>query len=78
MSQTGVPGRYYYFECVFLIEKLILTGLIIFLDPGSIFQAVCGTCVAFAFFTVEVAAWPYATDQDNVLKAVRVAVLPLR
>ena len=60
---------YYYFECVFLVEKLILTGLIIFLDPGGIFQAVCGTAVAFTFFTIEVVAWPYAAETDNYLKA---------
>jgi hypothetical protein len=60
---------YYYFECVFLVEKLILTGLIIFLDPGGIFQAVCGTTVAFTFFTIEVVAWPYAAETDNYLKA---------
>jgi hypothetical protein len=61
---------YYYFECVFLLEKLILTGLIIFLDPGTLFQALCGTGVAITFLIVEIAAWPYAADQDNHLKMV--------
>jgi hypothetical protein len=85
-----------------LLEKLILTGLIIFLDPGTLFQvfplaacticafslfsvtapnvrpavvswwrqAVCGTAVAITFLIVEIAAWPYAANQDNYLKAV--------
>ena len=94
----------YYFECVFLIEKLMLTGRgraviyrtplfipieyrlssqtdtvalptcvtgrIIFVDPGTIFQAVCGTCIAFTFCLIEVIAWPYSNKQDNVLKTV--------
>jgi hypothetical protein len=31
-------SRCYFFECVFLLEKLVLVGLIIFLDAGSSFQ----------------------------------------
>jgi hypothetical protein len=30
--------EFYYFECVQLLEKLMLTGLLIFIDQGSIFQ----------------------------------------
>jgi hypothetical protein len=29
---------YYYFECVVLVEKLILTGLLIFIAQGTVFQ----------------------------------------
>jgi hypothetical protein len=38
-------------------------------------QAICGTCVATTFFTIAVAAWPYAADHDNYLKLVSEAQL---
>jgi hypothetical protein len=61
---------YYYFECVTLFEKLLLTGLLAFIDQGSIFQCFVGACIACTFLTVQLKFWPYANHTDNVLKAV--------
>lgn len=58
-----------------LVEKLILTGLLIFIDQGSIFQAFCGGVVAFVFFAVQCMARPYASVTDNILKGVAEAEL---
>ena len=57
------------------MEKLILTGLLIFIDQGSIFQAFCGGVVAFVFFAVQCAVRPYVSVSDNVLKMVSEAEL---
>jgi hypothetical protein len=62
--------KYYYFECVTLIEKLLLTGLLVFVEQGSIFQCFVGACIACAFLAVQLKFWPYNEHTDNVLKAV--------
>ena len=64
-----------YFECVVLIEKLILTGLLIFCAQGTVFQAFGGCCVAFVFFAVQTRCWPYSNSGDNWLKCVAEAQL---
>jgi hypothetical protein len=59
---------YYYFECVFLIEKLILTGLLIFVPPGTIAQCYIATLTAFVFCVIQTKYMPYETHRDNILK----------
>eukprot|EP01052_Picozoa_sp_SAG31_P028609 SAG31_NODE_2776_length_5105_cov_2.652817_6_plen_154_part_00 len=58
-----------------LSEKLILTGLLIFVDQGSVFQAFIGGCVSFSFFAIQVKCQPFKEDIDNLLKAVAEAQL---
>eukprot|EP01052_Picozoa_sp_SAG31_P000855 SAG31_NODE_26_length_32985_cov_39.054096_20_plen_1883_part_00 len=48
----------YYFETVVLVEKLLLSGLLVFVDQGSVFQCFAGSCVAFVFCGVQVVTWP--------------------
>ena len=52
-----------------------MSGLLIFIDQGSIFQAFCGGAVAFVFFSVQCRTWPYVSMTDNMLKAVAEAEL---
>jgi hypothetical protein len=65
----------YYYEVVVLIEKLLLAGVLIFIDQGSVFQAFCGLVIAFAFFAIQCRMWPYLNFIDNLLKAVAEAQL---
>jgi hypothetical protein len=67
--------EFYYYEIVVLSEKLVLTGLLIFVDQGSIFQAFVGACVAFGFFAAQVKCEPFVNPIDNLLKAVAEAQL---
>lgn len=60
--------KYYYFECVFLVEKLILTGLLIFVPPGTIAQAYVATLTAFVFCVIQTKYMPYDALKDNLLK----------
>ena len=64
-----------YFEVIWLFEKLILTGLLTFLEHGTIFQAYVATGVSFCFFTLQVSAWPYITLGDNIVKMLAEAAL---
>eukprot|EP01048_Picozoa_sp_COSAG05_P020642 COSAG05_NODE_3559_length_1990_cov_2.333157_2_plen_301_part_00 len=61
-------SKYYYFECIFLIEKLILTGLLIFVPPGTIAQCYVATLTAFVFCVIQTKYMPYDARKDNLLK----------
>jgi hypothetical protein len=74
LRQDYTP-KYYYYEIVVLSEKLLLTGLLIFVDQGSVFQAFVGGCVAFVFFAVQVKCEPFVNPIDNLLKAAAEAQL---
>jgi predicted outer membrane repeat protein len=65
----------YYYECVTLAEKLLITGLLSFVEQGSIFQTFCGSCIAFYFFGHALYTWPFVHAMDNVLKIVAEAQL---
>jgi hypothetical protein len=73
--RSDYRSDYYYFEVIVLLEKLILTGLLIFIDQGSTFQAFCGGVIAFIFFAVQCSTRPYVSVTDNILKAVSEAEL---
>ena len=60
--------KYYYFECIFLVEKLILTGLLIFVPPGTVAQSYVATLTSFAFCVIQTKYMPYDAMQDNILK----------
>lgn len=60
----------YYFETVILLEKLLLSGLLVFISQGTTFQAYCGCGVAFCFAILQWKLWPYKSLSDNYLKAI--------
>lgn len=60
---------YYFFEVVVLLEKLLLTGILTFIDQGSVLQAFAGTCIAFFFCCLQCRVCPYRERSDNLLKA---------
>ena len=59
-----------YYEVVILVEKLMLAGLLVFVEQGTTFQAFTGASIAFGFFALQVRMWPYNCDIDNWVKAV--------
>jgi len=73
--RADYKSKYYFYECVILLEKMLLTGLLAFVDQGSTTQAFVGGCIAFAFFAIQVKTWPFVATIDNVLKATAEAQL---
>ena len=65
----------YFFEVVVLCEKLVMTGLLTFVDRGSVFQAFAGAIIVFLFCMLQSSMRPYQKDGDNRLKAVAEAQL---
>ena len=52
-----------------LLEKLLLTGLLVFAGRGTIFQCVGACFVANVFLAVHMRTWPYEERNSNVLRA---------
>ena len=61
--------EYYYYECVVLVKKLLLSGLLVFMDRGSMMQATMATFISLVFFTVQVRWMPYVEPNNNILSA---------
>jgi hypothetical protein len=65
---AGYTAKCYWWESMELFRKLTLTGLIIFIKPGSAAQLAMG-CVISLFFTVMYARLtPYSDPDDDMLQ----------
>ena len=57
--------EFYYWDCFEMLRKVTITGVLMFLSPGSLFQLVVGIvlCIVFGFS----AAWfrPYVSGTAN-------------
>ena len=51
------------------MEKLLLTGLLVFAGRGTIFQCVGACFVAIVFLFLHARTWPYEERNSNVLRA---------
>jgi hypothetical protein len=61
--------NYYYWECVDMLRKLTLIGLLVLVDRGSVAQICVAIIISFFFFSLHVKTWPYKGVEDNYLKA---------
>eukprot|EP01052_Picozoa_sp_SAG31_P003128 SAG31_NODE_117_length_24022_cov_6.878067_12_plen_311_part_00 len=52
-----------------MLRKLIIIGLLVLVDRGSILQIYVAICISFVFFALHVKTWPYKASEDNWLKA---------
>jgi hypothetical protein len=59
----------FWFEPVDMLRKLALSGLLIFVRPGSGAQVLCGCVIAVGSLTLQVGLAPYAEPEANALKA---------
>jgi serine/threonine protein kinase len=63
--------KYYYFEVVEFLRKLLLTGVLMVLDPervGSVGQILVGIAITFFFATVTAVVQPYADKRANRMR----------
>ena len=60
--------EFYYWDCFEMLRKVSITGILMFVSPGSLFQLVIGIilCIGFGFS----AAWfqPYVSGTANIFK----------
>lgn len=62
-----VPERWYW-ECVELSRKLVLSGLIGLVGRGTIAQCFTATLISFFYFAIAVKSMPYKSDKLNRIK----------
>lgn len=66
----------YYWEALEMFRKIMLTGLLIFFSPGSIFQLVLGLLISAVFLVLSVRIQPFTSRFNNRFKvATDVAIM---
>lgn len=68
LSDDYIPEAYY-FECLDLLRKMILTGAMLFVAPGTVFQVFFSALISYSYVLLHIKAWPYKHQQSNQLKA---------
>ena len=58
----------YYAECIDLVRKCFMTGMLVLLAPGTVIQSFCSVLLAMFFLAVQVKLWPYPHLGANMLK----------
>jgi len=58
----------WYWEVVMLLQKLLLTGLLIFIKPGTVSQLACGFVISIIFFIIHVRTNAYIEDVEDDLQ----------
>ena len=57
--------RFYYWEIVETVRKLVVIGFAVFFGPGSMVQLLFGTCASLMFFAVQMHARPLRNAVDG-------------
>ena len=60
----------YYWEALEMFRKVVLTGLMIFFSPGSVFQLVFGVLVSAVFLVLSVWIRPFVSRFNNRFKII--------
>ena len=71
----------YFAESVDLIRKLMMSGLLSLIRPGTVFQSFCSVLISLTFVTVHIKIWPVRRPSVACLLSVshprRLCVPPL-
>ena len=58
----------FYFEIVDWVRKMLLCGMLMFVDRGSFMQIFIGTVLSVGFLILQVSLQPYKSAEHNALK----------
>ena len=67
----------FYFEIVDWVRKMLLGGMLMFVERGSFAQILLGTALSIAFLIVQIVLQPYKLAHHNVLKTMGEATILL-
>ena len=81
MFQLGFLYRdyheaYYHFECVELLRKFLLCGMLRFIEPGSATQVVVAIIFCVQYLSLIAYVTPYAESADNLFSTICQVLLP--
>merc|ERR1711969_399675 len=65
---NAYKSRYFYWEGVDMVRKLMLVGMLVIAGRGSAAQLFLAVCVSFVSFSLQVYLQPYKHWEDNVFK----------
>eukprot|EP00937_MAST-01D_sp_MAST-1D-sp2_P000945 g945.t1 len=65
---VAYSSRFYYWEVIELLRKVLLTGVILLVEPGSSTQLATGCLISLAFMVAYSAYKPYLYGEDDVLQ----------
>ena len=71
----GYQPRVFYWELVEVMRKIVITGFLALVRPGSLLQLYLGVTVALCILILQLHATPYATASDNFLSFVSASAL---
>ena len=63
-------GRYYWWEVAEMIKKMLLTGGLVLLAPGSTAQILVGVLITLVYFSCVMKLEPYEDFNDDVLQTI--------
>ena len=66
---SSFKSRFFVWEALDLLRKLLLVGMIIFVDAGSTLQVTVAVVLSFVFFAAHMRVWPCKLEADNILRA---------
>jgi CRP-like cAMP-binding protein len=66
LFESYEPG-YWWWECVLLVQKCIMTGLLVIIAPGTTLQLFIGFLFAIIYMMLVLRLGPYVGDQEDVL-----------
>ena len=72
-----VLSRYYYWDCLEMLRKAFLTGILIFYRKGSLFQLIVAMAFSLGFLCGVAVFQPYASRTANLFKVAAEAALML-
>ena len=69
----------YFAESVDLIRKLMMSGLLSLIRPGTVFQSFCSVLISLTFVTVHIKIWPVRRSLSAALTlSVRLTAVGVR
>eukprot|EP01043_Picozoa_sp_COSAG02_P069623 COSAG02_NODE_12005_length_1614_cov_57.281961_1_plen_419_part_00 len=66
-SQDFTPQAYYY-ECVDLLRKMCMSGVLTLIATNTVFQAFVSVVFSLIFLGIQIRLWPYNQTSANVLR----------
>ena len=63
-------GQYYWWEIVEMIKKMLLTGGLVLLAPGSTAQILVGVLITLVYFSCVMKLEPYEDYNDDILQTI--------
>ena len=65
---AAYKGDYYLWEVGEMWRKVVLTGLVSVVQPGSMLQVMVASTISLLFLVMHTRCWPYKDDNKNLLK----------